>query len=187
MSRLVAQDGALGGFVLFFRWIAGGGLRGQQTGETRFPAPLVFGHFLLAVAGLVVWIVYRAADRDGPAWTSCGILVAVALLGFTLFARWLPVYRATVPAGQDATAPPERQLPIPVVGRRPRPAGRHHPGVRAACAGFRAALLAGRRSHLGGEPSSQPPGGSRNPGHDRRVADSEYQRGEQGGEREVLL
>ncbi|MFI7411967.1 hypothetical protein ACIBU0_25195 [Streptomyces sp. NPDC049627] len=106
---------ALGGFVLLFRWIAGGGLRGQQTGETRFPAPLVFGHFLLAAAGLVVWIVYLAADKDGLAWTSFGILVAVALLGFTLFARWLPVHRAAPPATQDATAPPERHLPVPVV------------------------------------------------------------------------
>ena len=106
---------ALGGFVLLFRWIAGGGLRGQQTGQTRFPAPLVFGHFLLAAAGLVVWIVYLAADKDGLAWTSFGILVAVALLGFTLFARWLPVYRATPPTAQDTTAPPERQLPVPVV------------------------------------------------------------------------
>ena len=112
---------ALGGFVLLFRWIAGGGLRGQQTGqtreagETRFPAPVVFGHFLLAAAGLVVWIVYLAADKDGLAWTSFGILVAVALLGFTLFARWLPVHRAPAPAAQDAAAPPERHLPVPVV------------------------------------------------------------------------
>ncbi|MGI5379340.1 hypothetical protein ACQEV2_34810 [Streptomyces sp. CA-251387] len=106
---------ALGGFVLLSRWIAGGGLRGQQTGDSRFPAPLVFGHFLLAAAGLVVWIVYLAADKDGLAWTSFGILVVVALLGFTLFARWLPVHRATTPAPQDTTAPPERQLPVPVV------------------------------------------------------------------------
>jgi hypothetical protein len=84
---------ALGGFVLLARWIARGGLRGQQTGVARFPAPLVFGHFLLAAAGLVVWIVYLAADKGALAWTSFGILVAVALLGFTMFARWIPVHR----------------------------------------------------------------------------------------------
>ncbi|MFF4363119.1 hypothetical protein [Streptomyces sp. NPDC001604] len=105
---------ALGGFVLLVRWISGGGLRQQQTGTTRFPAPLVFGHFLLAAAGLVVWIVYLAADKDALAWTSFGVLVAVALLGFTLLARWIPVYRAA-PAGTEAMTPAERHLPVPVV------------------------------------------------------------------------
>ncbi|WP_030939649.1 hypothetical protein [Streptomyces sp. NRRL S-646] len=105
---------ALGGFVLLVRWISGGGLRQQQTRTTGFPAPLVFGHFLLAAAGLVVWIVYLAADKDALAWTSFGVLVAVALLGFTLLARWIPVYRAA-PAGSEAMTPAERHLPVPVV------------------------------------------------------------------------
>ncbi|GHI10448.1 hypothetical protein AQI88_30790 [Streptomyces cellostaticus] len=106
---------ALGGFVLLARWINRGGLRQQQTRTTHFPAPVVFGHFLLAAAGLVVWIIYLAADRSALAWTSFGILVAVALLGFTLFARWLPVYRTTPPGAPGQTAPAERHLPVPVV------------------------------------------------------------------------
>ncbi|MFD8223051.1 hypothetical protein ACFV16_02625 [Streptomyces massasporeus] len=106
MSLLVAQDGAVGGFVLLFRWIAGGGLRGQQTGETRFPAPLVFGHFLLAAVGLVVWIVYLATDKAGPAWTSFGILGAVAS-------------SPSSPADCPSTAPPCRQDRTP----RHRPNG----------------------------------------------------------------
>ena len=104
---------ALGGFVLLGRWITRGGLRQQQTGTTRFPAPLVFGHFLLAAAGLVVWIVYLAVDRQALAWTAFGLLVVVALFGFTLFARWLPGRRTAAPGG--AEAPAERQLPVPVV------------------------------------------------------------------------
>ncbi|MHC3467382.1 hypothetical protein ACYF6T_01580 [Streptomyces sp. 7R007] len=107
---------ALGGFVLLARWIARGGLRQQQTRTTRFPAPLVFGHFLLAAAGLVVWIVYLAADRGALAWTGFGLLVAVALLGFTLFGRWIPVYRTAAPTPTaDDTTPAERHLPVPVV------------------------------------------------------------------------
>ena len=105
---------ALGGFFLLVRWISGGGLRQQQTRTTGFPAPLVFGHFLLAAAGLVVWIVYLAADEDALAWTSFGVLVAVALLGFTMLARWIPVYRAA-PATTEAMTPAERHLPVPVV------------------------------------------------------------------------
>jgi hypothetical protein len=101
-----------------------GGLRGQQTGETRFPAPVVFGHFLLAAAGLVVRIIYLVADKDGLAWTSFGILVAVALLGFTLFARWLPIHRAR---GRHSTARTAAAGPL---GRRPPSSGGHDPGTR---------------------------------------------------------
>jgi hypothetical protein len=107
---------ALGGLVLLARWISHGGLRQQQTRRTRFPAALVFGHFLLAAAGLVVWIVYLVAGREALAWASFGVLVAVALLGSALFARWIPAVRvpAADPAG-DGTAPAERRLPVPVV------------------------------------------------------------------------
>ncbi|MDX2593085.1 MULTISPECIES: hypothetical protein [Streptomyces] len=112
---------ALGGFVLLARWISRGGLRQQRTGTTRFPAPLVFGHFLLAAAGLIVWIVYLAADRPALAWTSFCVLVAVALLGFAMFARWVPVHRTAAPASaavgdaREETTPAERHLPVPVV------------------------------------------------------------------------
>ncbi|MGW0732181.1 hypothetical protein [Streptomyces sp. NPDC002851] len=104
---------ALGGFVLLARWIAHGGLRQQKTGPTRFPAPLVFGHFLLAAVGLVVWIVYLVADSTSLAWTGFGLLVVVALLGFTMFARWLPV-RGTAAAGPDG-GPAESHLPQRIV------------------------------------------------------------------------
>jgi hypothetical protein len=105
---------ALGGFVLLARWIARGGIRQQRGGPTRLPAPVVFGHFLLAAAGLVLWIVYLAVDKDALAWVSFAVLAVVALLGFTLFGRWLPVVRATAPQA-GAEAPAERHLPVPVV------------------------------------------------------------------------
>ncbi|MEV0977176.1 hypothetical protein [Streptomyces sp. NPDC049915] len=113
---------ALGGFVLLGRWIARGGLRpAQQAAPTRLPAPVVFGHFLLAAAGLVVWIVYLVADKSALAWTSFGVLVAVALLGFTLFGRWLPVYQGT----SGETAPPSVTCPSPwsppMASSAPRP------------------------------------------------------------------
>jgi hypothetical protein len=107
---------ALGGFILLTRWLARGGLRQQQSRTTRFPAPLVFGHFLLAAAGLVLWIVYVAVDRAALAWASFAVLVAVALLGFTMFGRWIPVRRAAVPQAADPDAvPAERHLPVLVV------------------------------------------------------------------------
>ncbi|MGE5290734.1 MAG: hypothetical protein ACM3ML_26790 [Micromonosporaceae bacterium] len=118
---------AAGGFYLLAGWLSHGGVRQQQTRTTRFPAPVIFGHFLLAATGLVVWIVYMAVGGKGLAWAGFIILLPVALLGFTMFARWIPVYRAraTVRPGDgpgtavaspaDATVPAERHLPVPAV------------------------------------------------------------------------
>jgi hypothetical protein len=129
---------AVGGAWLLGTWLARGGARQQQARTTRFRAPVIFGHFLLAAAGLVVWIIYLAADKTALAWAAFIILLPVALLGFTMFARWLGVYRgagggnggaAAAPAGRMApgaartatAAPPteavpaERHLPVTVV------------------------------------------------------------------------
>ena len=122
-----------GGFVLAGRWVTAGGLRQQSGGSTRFPSGLVFGHAVLAAAGLVLWIVYLVLDADALTWVALALLVVVALLGFTLFSRWLPTRRAVpaVSAGAGAGAPragvdsrsagtagsepAERHLPVPVV------------------------------------------------------------------------
>ncbi|WP_030241345.1 hypothetical protein [Streptomyces sp. NRRL S-350] len=110
---------ALGGFYMLGVWIQRGGVRQQRTGTSRLPAPVLFGHFALAAAGLVVWIVYLAADRTALAWTAFGLLVPVALLGFVMLLRWIPVHRArTAPAAAGAAvadAPAERHFPIAVV------------------------------------------------------------------------
>lgn len=104
---------ALGGFVLLGTWIRRGGLAQQKAGTSRFPAPVVFGHFLLAAAGLVVWIVYVVTGSDPLAWVAVVLLVLIALLGFAMFARWVPVQRGTAAAGSEV--PPEKHLPVPVV------------------------------------------------------------------------
>ncbi|MEU3783056.1 hypothetical protein [Streptomyces sp900129855] len=115
---------ALGGFYLLGTWIQRGGIRQQQSGASRLPAPVVFGHFALAAIGLVVWILYVVADKDALAWTAFGLLLPVALLGFTMLARWIPVHRsrsavtaapAAAAAGTEATVPAERHFPLPVV------------------------------------------------------------------------
>jgi len=104
---------ALGGFVLLGTWIQRGGLRQQRFGTSRLPAPIVFGHFLLAAAGLVVWIVYVVTNADALAWIAVVLLVLIALLGFAMFARWIPVQRGAAIAGSEV--PAEKHLPVPVV------------------------------------------------------------------------
>lgn len=107
---------AVGGFVLLGTWVAKGGHRPTTEPRSRFSPGQVFGHFLLAAAGLVLWIVYVAADSDGVAWPAFAILVVVALIGFSMFFRWLPQVRGGQRAGGSAaTATPEQKLPVPVV------------------------------------------------------------------------
>jgi hypothetical protein len=115
---------ALGGFYMLGTWIQRGGIRQQQTGTSRLPAPVVFGHFALAAIGLVVWIIYVVADKSALAWTAFGLLLPVALLGFVMLARWIPVYRDRATAGAATTAagpaaegsvPAERHFPVAVV------------------------------------------------------------------------
>lgn len=115
-----------GGFVLLGTWLAKGGAR--QPRSTHLPPGLVFGHFLLAAAGLVVWIIYLIVDRPVLAWVALALLVVVALAGFGMFARWVPVYRgqaaaatqpgpgAATPGPGSAGVPPERHFPVAVVG-----------------------------------------------------------------------
>ncbi|MFJ8082950.1 hypothetical protein ACIQ6Y_20365 [Streptomyces sp. NPDC096205] len=116
---------ALGGFYMLGTWIQRGGIRQQQSGTSRLPAPALFGHFALAAVGLVVWIIYVVADKSALAWTAFALLLPVALLGFVMLARWIPVYRdrdrgtaeAAVAAdpGAEATVPAERHFPVAVV------------------------------------------------------------------------
>jgi hypothetical protein len=94
-----------GGSYLLGTWVAKGGAR-RDGAQSRFPAPLIFGHFLLAAVGLVLWIVYVAADSNGIGWTAFGLLLAVALLGFTMLARWIPTYRAARGGTGTTTAAP---------------------------------------------------------------------------------
>src|ERR671924_188109 len=78
-----------GGFVLLATWLKHGGVR--QAGEPgrRIRPPIIFSHFVLAAAGLVLWIVYLGTDSEALAWIAFVILAVVALLGFTMFAIWL--------------------------------------------------------------------------------------------------
>ena len=118
-----------GGFFLLSVWLRHGGMRQQAARTTSFRPPLIFGHFLLAAVGLVLWLVYVVTDADGLTWPTFAILVVVGLLGGTMFMRWLGVRRAataTVGAGADTATPPaveprsaeepaEGGLPVPVV------------------------------------------------------------------------
>ncbi|OBH91506.1 hypothetical protein [Mycobacterium sp. E2733] len=111
-----------GGFYLLAQWVGGGGHR--RASATRFPPVLIFGHFLLAAAGLVLWIIYLAVANRPVGWVALILLALAAVGGLTMFARWVPGYRtrqaAAVNSQQAAVGsgdnPPERSFPVAVVG-----------------------------------------------------------------------
>ena len=108
---------ALGGAYMLTKWVGGGG---HREANTKLPPAVVFGHFGLAASGLVLWIIYVFTDNHPIGWVGLALLVPVAVLGFVMFARWIPTYRAkTVSAGQqpatDAQAVPEGSFPVATV------------------------------------------------------------------------
>jgi small-conductance mechanosensitive channel len=106
-----------GGFVLLSIWLRRGGMRQQQEGGNRIRPPLILSHFLLAATGLVIWIIYLAADEEALAWIAFAILAVVAVLGWTMFAIWLR-RRQTRQTGLETAAPgtpAEQHFPVPVV------------------------------------------------------------------------
>jgi hypothetical protein len=107
-----------GGFVLLSIWLARGGMRQQAEGGNRIRPPLIMSHFLLAAAGLVLWIIYLAVDKKAIAWIAFVLLLVVALLGFTMFAIWLRQRRGRAGAVEVAAAgqPAEQHFPIAIVG-----------------------------------------------------------------------
>jgi hypothetical protein len=78
-----------GGFILLSIWLARGGMHQQRGAGNRLGRPLIISHFLLAAGGLVLWIIYLAADEDAVDWIAPVALAVVALPGFTMFAIWL--------------------------------------------------------------------------------------------------
>ncbi len=75
------------GSYMVATWRKHGGLRGDPK-TTHLPPARVFAHLGLAVAGLVVWIVYLATGGALWAWIAVADLILVALLGGVMVRRW---------------------------------------------------------------------------------------------------
>jgi hypothetical protein len=109
-----------GGAFMLAKWVSGGGHRASTA--SSLPPAVVFGHFVLAAVGLVLWVVYVITDNHPIGWIGLALLAPVAILGFVMVARWASVRRAGSAAGQPTTASgsplqdaPERSFPVAVV------------------------------------------------------------------------
>jgi hypothetical protein len=107
-----------GGFVLLAIWLARGGMRQQSEGGNRIRPPLIMSHFLLAAAGLVLWIVYLADSTKTLAWIAFAALLVVALLGFTMFGIWMQRRQRRGARAEAVTpsSPAEQHFPVAIVG-----------------------------------------------------------------------
>jgi manganese efflux pump family protein len=92
-----------GSFMLRI-WTGHGGLRRGGGASTHFPPARVFSHLGLAVAGLIVWIVYLLTNLQLLAWVAFADLVLVALLGGLLVRRWASDGRANMSAANPTAA-----------------------------------------------------------------------------------
>jgi hypothetical protein len=91
-----------GGYVLG-SWIARGGTlqrRARGTG-TGSPPAMLFGHFGLALSGLVIWVAYLVTGWAALAWVAVAVLLPVAGLGMATLVTGLPGRRATTPQGHE--------------------------------------------------------------------------------------
>ena len=106
----------------------------QAATATRLPPPVLAGHALAAVAGLVLWIAYLIWGNHKLAWYSVIALLVAATLGIFMGIRWIGVYRAKQTSARlaatmlaapvaatssssrtAAEGPPERNFPLPAV------------------------------------------------------------------------
>ena len=86
------------GFFMLGTWISQGGARASEGSASNFRPPVVFGHFLLAAAGLLLWIVYLFTDSQALAWVAFIDLLVVAGIGDLLVLRWFKDRRSPAPS-----------------------------------------------------------------------------------------
>lgn len=110
------------GLLLLVIWLMEYDPEFQSAAATRLPIPVISTHALLGMAGLLLWGAYLLADEDRLAYATLADLGIAVVLGLTMAARWIRVYRTYrgIPhrnpsATQVVTVPPERHFPLPAV------------------------------------------------------------------------
>lgn len=86
---------ALGAFMLR-TWLARGGLRRERAKPGGLPPPLIFGHAVAAVAGLLAWAAFVASGARPFAWGAVVLLTVAVSLGLSTVTLWAP-YPAAKP------------------------------------------------------------------------------------------
>jgi len=109
----------LGGLTLAALWARrGGGAQPQDesegAGRPGIAIPLLVPHALIALAGLVIWVVFVGRSEStgmsyAPGFTVAALLIVIAL-GLAMFRRWTIARRSSDVGGEA-----ERRLPVSLV------------------------------------------------------------------------
>jgi hypothetical protein len=111
----------LAGLYLVAVWLIENDVSEQGTIASRLPGPVVLAHVLLALTGLLIWLIHLLSGSASWGWAAVGFLAGIAALGLTMFTRWIPVHAAFVAAesswvsSADLDFPAEGAFPLTVV------------------------------------------------------------------------
>jgi hypothetical protein len=111
------------GLYLLAVWLIENDVTRRGAAASRLPGPVMGGHVLLALTGLVIWAAHLLSRSGTLGWTALGMLIVIAVLGVTMFTRWIPVHieHMATDSGKhgrkvaDYDFPAERAFPLPVV------------------------------------------------------------------------
>ena len=106
------------GLFMLAVWLIENDVTSHGVARSRLPVPIIFTHLGLAATGLSVWVAFLIFNRKSLAWTAVGILVAIAVLGATMFLRWIPVYRGPARSA-GLPQPPGGLVAVPAEGNCP--------------------------------------------------------------------
>jgi hypothetical protein len=110
--------------------VAHGALRRQRTVRDGLSPRVLYGHFSLALSGLVAWAVFLATGWGPLTWAAVALLAPAIGLGICTVTLWTPYPR---PAGEAVQVPGQpAQAPGQVPGQPGHPEPGHpEPGRRA--------------------------------------------------------
>jgi uncharacterized membrane protein YozB (DUF420 family) len=130
------------GLYMFTIWLIEDDGNQDGAGYRRLRAPVVFSHVGLAVIALGIWLVHLYIDLGQLDWVPIGLLAIVAVLGVTMFTRWVPVHRmANAQARQLAEARVAADgSPLPVLPMTALPPERNFPATVVALHGIFAVI-----------------------------------------------
>jgi hypothetical protein len=98
------------GLYLLAVWLIENDVTRRGAAASRLPAPVIAMHVLLALTGLVLWVIHLLFGSPAWGWAAVGVLAGVATLGLTMFTRWIPVHVAYVAAEAKSGRPTSTSL-----------------------------------------------------------------------------
>jgi manganese efflux pump family protein len=107
---------ALIGLYMFGMSIGIGRPAGERA-STHWPSWLMFLHPTMAVAGVVIWIIYMSYGYQALAWLAFADLILVAALGDVLLLVWLKDRRSEQHPQEGQVKRVKNYVPRPRQGR----------------------------------------------------------------------